>query len=53
MKITSFVENNIHTNAHIKVLSVSDVGQISTPEEDIKKVLNFGRDICHKPKNYF
>jgi hypothetical protein len=41
VKITSFVENSVHTNAHIEVLTVSDVGQISTSEEDIKRGLEF------------
>jgi hypothetical protein len=51
--MTYFVENNVHSNVRIKVLTESDVGQILTHEEDIKRDLNFSRDFCHKCKNYF
>jgi len=46
-------ENNVQTNAHIKALTESEVGQIFTPEEDIKNDFDFRRDISHKRKNYF
>lgn len=44
------MENNVQTNVHIKVLTESDVGQIFTPEEDIK-MTSILVGTCHKRKN--